>query len=248
MSATVADPITVLGGMPFLDDAFASAQLLAGVAAVRHVEGERTGNAEGITDAEVSAWLDPARVLMLRRASGPMPAETLTDRRQRMIADTLGELAELIPGWAPLVRLPVVFSLLSPSNGAISASSRMWPQRVLLADEAFATPAELREQVVHELSHQWLYLIEELWALEIPGARHTTLPSGTADRAPAEVLGAAHVAAALIRMYRAITTAQAARLARLVDYGSGCLELLGVLDNHLTDAGHSVARRLKEAL
>lgn len=110
------------------------------------------------------------------------------------------------------------------------------------------TSAELREQVVHELSHQWLYLIEELWALEIHGARHTTLPSGTADRAPAEVLGAAHVAAALIRMYRASTTAPAARLARLADYGSGCLELLGVLDNDLTDAGHSVARRLKEAL
>ncbi len=248
MSAALADPITVLGGMPFLDDDFASARLLAGVAAVRHVEGERLGNAERITDAEVSAWLDPARVLLLHRASGPMPAATLTSMRQQMIADILAELAELIPGWAPLVGLPVVFSLLSPSNGAISASSRMWPQQVLLADEAFATHVELREQVVHELSHQWLYLIEELWALQAPGARHATLPSGTAHRTPAEVLGAAHVAAALTRMYRASATAPPGRQARLADYGSGCLELLSRLNNHLTDAGHSVARRLKEAL
>lgn len=248
MSAALADPITVLGGMPFIDDSFASARLLAAVAAVRHVEGERTGNADGITDAEIAGWLDPARALLLRGPTGKIPAETLTDRRQRMITDILAELAELIPYWAPLVGLPVVFSLLSPSNGAISASSRMWPQQVLIADEAFASPVELREQVVHELSHQWLYLIEELWALEIPSARHVTLPSGTAERTPAEVLGAAHVAAALIRMYRASTTTPAARLDRLADYASGCVELLGALNNDLTDAGHSVAWRVREAL
>jgi hypothetical protein len=62
------------------------------------------------------------------------------------------------------------------------------------------------------------------------------------------VLGAAHVAAALFRMYRASTTVPAQRLACLVDYGSGCLELLAVLDNDLTDAGHSIVRRLREAL
>lgn len=234
MSATLADPITMLGGLPFLDDAFAAKRLLAGVAAVRHVEAERTGNAERISHTEVSVWLDPARALLLRSPSGPMPADTLTGRRQRMIADALAELAELIPGWVPLLGLPVLFSLLSPSNGAISASSRMWPQQVLLADEAFATHTELREQVLHELSHQRLYLIEELWALQMPGARRTTLPSGTADRTPAEVLGAAHVAAVLTRMYRASVTAPAQRLSRLAGYGSGCLELLGVLENDLT--------------
>lgn len=246
MNVVLADPITVLGGMPFLDDGFSSGRLLAGVAAVRHVEAERTGNDSGITDAEVDVWLDPARVLQLRGTSRQMPTEMLTDRYQRMIAETLAELAELIPSWAPLMKLPVVFSLLSPSNGAISASSRMWPQQVMLADEAFATPAELGEQVVHELSHQWLYLIEELWALEIAGARHMTLPSGTADRTPAEVLGAAHVVAALIRMHRASTTTSASRLAYLSDYGLGCLELLAALDGDLTDAGRSVVRRLKE--
>lgn len=247
MSATLADPITMLGGLPFLDDDCASARLLAAVAAVRHVEGERTGNAEGITDTQVNVWLHPARVQLLRRLPAPIPAHPLTCGRQRMIMDTLTELAGLIPGWAPLVELPVVFSLFSPSNGAISASSRMWPQQILLADEAFATSTELREQVVHELSHQWLYLIEELWALEVPGARHTTLPSGTAHRTPAEVLGAAHVVTALTRMYRASTPAPEQRLARLGDYGSACLELIGDLDNDLTDAGRSIGRRLREA-
>lgn len=251
MSAALADPMTVLGGMPFLDESFAASRLLAGVAAVRHVEAERGGLAQGITDAQVMVWLDPDRVRLLRPLPShvpPMPATPLSDVRRRMIADVVAGVDALIPSWSPLVGLPVVFSLLSPANGAISASSRRWPQQVLLADEAFVSPVELREQVVHELCHQWLYLIEELWALEITGAQPATLPSGTADRTPAEVLGATHVAAALIRMYRADTSAPAGRLARLTDYGAGCLELLAGLENDLTDAGNRVARRLKEAL
>ena len=106
-----------------------------------------------------------------------------------------------MPAWAPLLSLPVRYARLHPDGGAISASSRDWPQHVLLADDAFASDAELREQLVHELAHQWLYLIEDIWPLDRPGAARLTLPSGTRDRAPAEVLGAAHVAAALTRMY-----------------------------------------------
>jgi hypothetical protein len=55
----LAGPVTVLGGLPFLDDAFASRRLLAAVAAVRHVRAERAGMGDRITDAEAEAWLAP---------------------------------------------------------------------------------------------------------------------------------------------------------------------------------------------
>jgi hypothetical protein len=101
---------------------------------------------------------------------------------------------------------------------------------------------------VHELCHQWLYLIEEVWALESPGARRVTLPSGTPGRSPADVVGAAHVAIALIRLYRASGGAPPGRTAHLADYGDQCLRLLDRMDHDLTDAGLDIARRLREAL
>jgi hypothetical protein len=119
---------------------------------------------------------------------------------------------------------------------------------VLLADEAFTTSRELREQIIHELAHQWLYLIEDIWPIEKTGARTVTLPSGTRDRSPAEVLGAAHVAAVLIRMYRAESTPwAAARTQTLTSYGLGCLELAANIPSQLTGTGHLIAQRLKEA-
>ena len=56
----------------------------------------------------------------------------------------------------------------------MSSMAKPWPQHVLLADEAFAADAELREQLVHELAHQWLYLIEDIWPLDRPAAGAAT--------------------------------------------------------------------------
>ena len=233
--------------MPFLDDAFACGRLLAAVAAVRHVRAERVGMSGWLSDAEAGAWLAPARAFMLRRDPPPIPAIALPAGWRQMISDVLRGVAAAVPAWEPLLRLPVRFALLYPPNGAISASSHAWPQHVLLAGEAFSTARELGEQVVHELCHQWLYLIEEVWPLEVAGAHQFTLPSGTASRTPAEVLGAAHVAAALTRMYQADQAAQAGRALSLACYGRQCLGLPG-LGEDLTDAGWEVTRRLKEAL
>ena len=243
----LAGPVTALRGMPFLDDAFASGRLLAAVAAVRHVRAERAGMAGWISDAEAGAWLAPARAFMLRRDPPPIPAIALSAGRRQMINDALRGVAAVIPAWEPLLRLPVRFALMYPLNGAISASSHAWPQHVLLADEAFSTARELSEQVVHELCHQWLYLIEEVWPLEVAGAHLFILPSGTPGRTPAEVLGAAHVAAALARIYQAAHAGLAGRAVSLACYGRECLGLPG-LGEYLTDAGWQVTRRLEEAL
>ena len=75
-----------------------------------------------------------------------------------------------------------------------------------------------------------------------------TLPSGTARRSPAEVLGAAHVAVALLRMYGGAVPPPPARIEHLRGYGAGCLQLLDGRPDDLTEAGREIARRLKEAL
>jgi hypothetical protein len=242
------DPLTELGGMPFLDATFADRRLLAAAAAARHVEAERRGAADAISDTGIEAWLAPARIVMLRPSSARMPATALSPARRDRVNAALEQLTLDMPAWEPLLRLPVRYALLHPSQGAISASSRAWPQHVLLADAAFATHDELREQIVHELCHQWLYLIQEVWALDSEHATQFTLPSGTSDRRPSEVLGAAHVAVTLTRLYRTCGTQTEDRIADLGDYGADCLRLLDTHDNVLTSAGWQIARRLKEAL
>jgi hypothetical protein len=226
--------------MPFLDNGFRWRRLLAGVAAVRHVEAEQAGKATG---RDPQGWLWPAAIYALRN-SPPMPAEPLTPTQRVAVTVQLDAVASAIPAWLPLLRLPIRYALLEPANGAISASSRAWQQHVLLADVAFTSDRELREQLVHELAHQWLYLIQELCALEAPGAEHVILPSGTANRSPAEVLGAAHVAATLTSLYTATADQPPARLSELTRYGRGCLDHAA----GLTSAGHHIAHRLREAL
>ena len=237
-----------LGGLPFLDEGFAARRLLAMAAAVRHADASRRGLADGMPAARAETWLSPARAFMLSTASTPMPALPLTTSRRRQLTGTLAALAAGMPSWQVLLALPVRYARLYPANGAISASSRDWPQHVLLAEEAFATSRELAEQVLHELAHQWLYLIEDICPLQLPAAATLPLPSGTRDRSPAEVLGAAHVAAVLIRFYRQDHSGWAAgRVRALTSYGTGCLDLAGTVSGNLTEAGNLIAQRLKEA-
>jgi len=237
-----------LDGVPFLDDEFCARRLLALTAAVRHCAAGQRRIETAITDREVEAWLAPSRAYLLGAGRGPMPALPLPPGYQEQVTGTLAGIAALIPAWEQLVRLPVRYAALYPANGAISASSTAWPQHVLLADEAFATSRELREQLVHELAHQWLYLIQAIWPLDAPGAPLLTLPSGTGRRTPAEVIGAAHVAAALIRLYQADGTVRARdRIRTLTAYGAGCLEAAASAAPDLAPAGISITQRLKEA-
>ncbi|WP_433464015.1 aKG-HExxH-type peptide beta-hydroxylase [Spirillospora sp. CA-128828] len=235
----LADPLRLLDGLPFLDDGFRYRWLLAGAAAVRHTQAQQQSGARG--DVPPQGWLTPSAVYALRN-SPPMPARPLTPSRRAAITSRLTELEGLVPAWGPLLRLPVRYARLFPDRGAISASSRAWPQHVLLADAAFGTDAELREQLVHELAHQWLYLIQEMWRLETPDAPVVTLPSGTAGRSPDEALGAAHVAAALIRLYRA--TGDHDRVRTLTGYGAGCLDAA----RHLAPAGRLLADHIADRI
>ena len=130
-----------LHGMPFLDDACASRRLLAIIAAVRHGAAVKQGLAVSLSRKQAEAWLAPARAYLVNAGPTPMPAQPLRADRKRQIADMLAGLAAGMPAWAPLLRLPVRYARLHPDGGAISASSRDWPQHVLLADDAFASDA-----------------------------------------------------------------------------------------------------------
>lgn len=249
MTLVLGGPMILLRGAPFVDHAFNPRRLLAAVAATRQIEAEQAGmSAMSLRTARAAGeWLMPSRVLLLRPEETPMPAAPLRRQNKAMIGAVFNRLGAELPAWRPLLTLPVRYALMRPANGAISASSRAWPQHVLLADDAFGSELTLREQLVHELAHQWLYLMQEIWAFQESGGHNLTLPSGTRGRSAAEVIGAAHVAAALIAMYATVGGAPPGRVDHLTWYGTGCLDLITAVETDLTEAGRQVARRLREA-
>ena len=84
----------------------------------------------------------PGTAYLVNAGPTPMPAQPLRAARKQEISRVLAGLAAGMPAWAPLLSLPVRYARLHPDGGAISASSRDWPQHVLLADERSpATPS-----------------------------------------------------------------------------------------------------------
>ncbi|MET7573385.1 HEXXH motif-containing putative peptide modification protein [Streptomyces sp. NPDC005492] len=234
--------------MPFLDRGFTVPRLFGGVVAVRQMHGARM-NVEGLpAKDDLAAWLSPEVAVLTRPNASPVPARQLSVPRIRRIRRSVRELGDLVPFWRPLMELPMRYHLLEQGDTSLSASTYLWPQQILLGDAAFDNSQALDELLVHEMCHQWLYLIEELWPFDVSNARRVALPSGTPNRAPREVIGAAHVAATTIRMYQALNIHDGPRVDYFTSYGRGCLELLDQLDEDLTPAGRIIAGHLKEAL
>lgn len=240
------------GGWPFLDLNHMPQRLLTLVACVRITR--RDGSCAAPTCEDLAAVLAPDRALRIRALDlpKPLPGGALTARRQQEIRTTVNHLAALLPQWEPLLRaLPLTYLPMPPDRPrSISASCFAWPQYILLAEPAFASRAVLAEQLLHETCHQWLYLCEELAPLQHPGCTHRiTLPSGTGDRSPAELLGAAHVAHGLHRLWPRLdipTSIRERRLDHLASYTSGCRTLISAARPCLTPHGHALADRILE--
>ncbi|MEU0030834.1 HEXXH motif-containing putative peptide modification protein [Streptomyces sp. NPDC006335] len=235
-------------GFPFLDLAFSERRLLTAVACVRWnliSQTDSAPNTEQLQDV-----LRPQTALSIRRRELelPIPGSPLPADHRARIDEALAAISETIPEWKPLLQLPVRFLRLDDANGAIGASCYAWPQHILLGDDAFASPCELAEQVLHEISHNWLYLVEELRALQHHDCGHTlTLPSGTGGRDPDEILGAVHVVLNVRRLWSGLPVPDEQRQRRLEDldtYLEGCLPLLDAARTCLTEDGQALADRL----
>ncbi|MFE5489047.1 HEXXH motif-containing putative peptide modification protein [Streptomyces virginiae] len=251
MTAVAPTLAETFGGIPLIDNTFDSGRFLTAVASTRLY---RAGRADELVAAAaedrallLEDALDPERALAFRDLR-PFPGDVylLSEERAREASGALTELAALVPRWNILNELSINFlGLRRP--GVIGSSNFAFPQHIFLAEEAFASQTELLEQVLHEVSHNWLYLVEEMWPLHrTTGDVVFELPSGTSNRNPGEVLGASHVTRNLQALYHALpqTPETRQRLKDLEQYMNGCIELLGHTEAHLTAFGREVANRL----
>jgi hypothetical protein len=218
--------VTDLGGTPMLDDGFNASSLATLTAAVRRrIDGGRQ-NLEFYLDPEV------ARKIYLRSARRPVSQWDSVEmgfELQCRLKRSCSELTTLIPKWSPFLSVPIHWRLMT--GDLASSSNPVIPQHILLGHQAFAGHRILHEHIVHELSHVWIGMIEEVAPLAMASEADVVLPSGTPGKDIRQVMYALTFGTTAMRLYRARNAAgvgneaETNRLKWLDQYVRGCLDI-----------------------
>lgn len=238
---------TEFAGFPFLDAGFDRDRALVAVACVRW---RRLTGRDDASPDDLRRMLVPEIAARVRHLDLDLLVSSfsLDGSAHRRIRTALTTIAVTVAEWAPLLAVPWRYRGLDPTRGAIGASTFAWPQHTFLSHRAFTSDEELVEQIVHELCHGWLYLLEELSPLEHPGCtRQVILPSGTAERGVSELLGAIHVVVNLRRLWQRLRTSESLREARLTHLDAYLAQALRLLPDTypcMTAEGSLLAARL----
>ncbi|MHA6845376.1 aKG-HExxH-type peptide beta-hydroxylase [Ralstonia syzygii] len=234
----------ILHGLPFLDASFEADLLLTLVSRLRKILADDVIG----TDIDVN-WLDPDQAMRLRNASEiecDLPLLPLSDDQSQQVRSARLDIVDKVPEWRRLIEFPVKYHLLESSE-VIGCSCYATPQRVFLSEAAFSTQRELCEQIIHEHCHNWMYFLEEVMPFHRIDYREVfVLPSGTANRNPTEVIGAAHVATTLAHWYAKQADAESQRrIYHLAVYLNSCVGILHSLPHDsLFPAGAEIVSRL----
>ena len=238
----------LFGGWPFLDQDFDRKRLLAAVVAMR-MEKSRCAKIDMGLGRDIKRHLIPSvaqRILTFGSAPPRISYRALDEAEFEEVSSSILHVRSTCPLISPYWSLPVSFHILLDGE-KISCSAYHYPQQIFLSERALISRQECCEQLIHELAHLWMYLVEEVSPLAMSNDAEAkyTLPSGTRGKTPSEVLGASHVAAVLCRWYAISTDPRGReRFDYLLKYKERCLHL-PELPNSLTTAGLELLARLR---
>jgi hypothetical protein len=236
--------ISLFGGFPWIHSSFDMHAFFNAVAAVRSHHARRLGHpmrsAEELFAPKVAGMLWREQL-----DSSGMSGRSPTARELTRIDQALHDIGTARQHWRELTRIPLVFSVLEHDD-VISASAFLQPQHIFLSRRALASPYESCEQVLHELVHIWLYMVEELWRIhphEAPS--RFSLPSGRPNKNATEIISAAFVTCVLSEYH--YMRGWSSRAEQLAEYARRCLERL-VPEEHLSATGSELHVHLSEML
>lgn len=239
-----------IGGTPFLDDSFESSTLASLVCSVRQQRLSKDGYSfKDFFNPEVARLCyDPSNGYP---AVEELPSEALGEPDKSAILATIGGIVAVFPQWNNLLQIPISWQLLR--NDQVSSSNVMIPQHIFVGRRAFSCSQPLAEIIVHEFSHIWLALIEEVVAIAEKSKPTLILPSGTGNKDVRQVLIAVAFSAAAVRYYqgvsrqRPLTEQESARLHILIPYTERCLEMVWESEM-LTENGAAIASSCQRSL
>lgn len=235
--------VNEIGGTPFLDESFNCSTLSSLVCSIRQQRFPKDEYSfRDYFDPEVARLCyDPSNGYPAVEA---LPSEILGEQDKSKILTTIGEVVAVFPQWKSLFQIPINWRLLT--NDQVSSSNVMVPQHIFIGKRAFNCSQPLAEIIVHEFSHTWLALIEEVVAIAEKSEPRLILPSGTGNKNVRQVLIAVAFSAAAVRYYegvskqRPLTDQEAARWRVLIPYTERCLEMVWE-SQMLTENGAAIA-------
>lgn len=191
-----ADPAELFGGWPFIDNNFNAEAAFSATVALRAYRSAELG-----LSGKLPLWEPTIGAGLFSEKGKNIPSRSADAKEKRSVKRALQRITLIMPEWSQLLRLRVEIKTLEADQW-ISCSSPNWPQHIFLQPYVYTDEGQLCEQLIHELCHNWIYLLSEGWRLAHPDDQpQYVLYTGTARKYAWEVLGASHVAAALIRWY-----------------------------------------------
>jgi len=262
MPTTVEKDISMhglFGGMPFFDESFDHNKFLTAVLATRLHHAKNAG----WEPKKFEEYFNPqtSTELLMTYCVGENVKETGTniDKNSKLptkeqsekINNAIESIIKVKPFWAPLfTAVPINFRIYSHKK-IIGFSNYIRPQHIYLHQQmAFTEETELCEQITHETTHIWLYLMEELWRYHIQTEikDHTpfALPTGAKNKNATEILSAGCVVTILSDYYTALGVDKwKKRLKFLSNYRLGCVkQLIGY--ERLTNLGMETLKKLSD--
>lgn len=233
----------IVCGVPFIDSTF-SASKLFGIVAVHRA---KICGLTNPTLKELTNLINPIEAVKFAHENYPEhpPIHSkLIEGKSRILLDKIiEEIIQKIPDWEEFINGPFLFLQLMNSK-SYSLTNPMIPQSIFLGIEALHSEENLAETLIHELSHSWLALINEVSPLADPNQKEEfTLPSGTKGKSTLGTILAAHFAGSALNFYQKSKIKNPLRVEFLNEYLFGCINILKKAKG-LTDEGKKVLMSL----
>jgi hypothetical protein len=233
----------LFGGLPFISEEFNVTGFLTSVACARSKWNRVIGN----SDFDLVEFLNPGLAIdiyfKLLSKIKPDLDQNLSAKDLSRIDDSISSIGRLMPNWRKYFQIEYKFYKIRDKR-IIGFSSASKPQHIYLGDQSWVDNEELTEQVLHEIAHVWLYMVEELWAFhENNKVKLYTLPSGTSHKTATGVLNACFVACVLSKFYS--NKGNIKRHEVLINYANSAISILNK-SRELTFIGKEIRRTLQE--
>jgi hypothetical protein len=232
-----------LGGTPLIDDSCDTRSLLTLACAIRQQLDSCSSDLISYANPEVARR---CYAHMMRADEVQIRSQAPGSQHLVQIQATIQEITNLHQGWVHGFGIPITWRILlghGPRRStAFSASNPLIPQHIFLGSATMHdSQVQFGETLVHEVSHVWLGLIEEVSLLARRVKRQLRLPSGHLVESLVDVVYALAFATTAVKYHRLMLRQSSAsdlssqRIDALTEYAQRCMHTLLNADELLPD-------------
>ena len=192
--------MSVINGLPFVDDSFKPNKLLTLVAMLRsNIDEAKLKNPVDYLSPKVA--YDIYHKCSGQNNTDFINACALSIQEKKQIRDAIDFIITQHPNWKTLFSIPIKYQ--KNLNWEVSFSNPLIPQQIYLGEQAFINgDTKLQEIIIHEMSHIWCAFLTEIYDFQtLDSDNNYVLPSGTGNKNVRGILLASLFAASTVIFY-----------------------------------------------